>query len=286
MKSYSDIATDGGSRIVEQVIQQRAKVEENLSSVRHIVAIGSGKGGVGKSTLTMQLALSLSRKDLKISVLDADFNGPSLSMLSGVRNPLLVPAKNGFVVPQTKSGIGVVSFGGIFAEPQVVSFESVSKGESYVWRATKEFSVLGEILAGADWGKLDALLIDLPPGVERTLQFAEYLGPRAKFALVTIPSDVSRGVVARSITALKETGTILLGYVENMSGYFCSECKKVKPLFPSLKKVELGIPFLGSVPFDPELAELCDQGTPLTQFKRFYSLQAVEGVSENIWNAL
>lgn len=286
MKTYSDIATDGGSRIVEQVVEQRAKIEKNLSTITHIVAIGSGKGGVGKSTLSMQIAFALNKRGLKVSVLDADFNGPSLARLSGVRHSLFVPGKNGFSVPKTKSGVGIVSFGSIVPEAQTVNFESVAKGESHVWRATKEFSVLGEVLASADWGELDFLLIDLPPGVERTFQFAEFFGARTKFVLVTIPSEISRGVVARSVAALKQTKSDLLGVIENMSGYFCADCNKLKPLFPSTKKIELGIPLLGSVPFDPELASLCDQGVPLTDFAHLPSSKSIQQTSEKLLKVL
>jgi hypothetical protein len=102
----------------------------------------------------------------------------------------------------------------------------------------------------------------LPPGAERTVQYADYLGSRASFVLVTIPSEVARGVVARSADALAKGSHRVLGYVENMSGYYCRDCQAVKPLFPSSDRSGLDIPCLGSVPFDPELARLCDSGIP------------------------
>jgi ATP-binding protein involved in chromosome partitioning len=108
------------------------------------------------------------------------------------------------------------------------------------------------------------LLFDLPPGTERMVQYADFLGPRTSFLLVTIPSDVSRGVVARSVTALSKGPNRLLGYVENMSGYYCRDCNAIKPLFGSSEITDLGIPCLGAIPFDPELARHCDRGMPLT----------------------
>lgn len=286
MKTYADIASDGGSRIAEQVLEQKAKIEKNLASIRHILAVGSGKGGVGKSTMTMQLSFSLKKKGLNVAVLDADFNGPSLARLSGIKSTLPVPGKRGMSVPKTGDGVGVVTLGTFVAEPEVIDFESVSKGESYVWRATKEFSLFGEILAGTDWGDLDILLIDLPPGVERTSQFADFLRWRSKFVLVTIPSDLSLGVVARTVTSFKENRHNLLGVIENMSGYFCNDCGKVQPLFPSSKKIDLGVRSLGQVPFDPGLAALSDRGAPLTDHSQFSSYKALQEVSENIWNIL
>ena len=100
----------------------------------------------------------------------------------------------------------------------------------------------------------DFLFVDLPPGAERTFQYAEFLGPEAAFVLVTLPTDLARGVVARSVAALSKTPNRLLGYIENMQGYYCADCRQVRPLFPDTGSVELGLPCLGSVPFDPGLA--------------------------------
>jgi ATP-binding protein involved in chromosome partitioning len=145
-----------------------------------------------------------------------------------------------------------------------MEFRALARGDGHVWRATREFTLLGQLLAAVAWGALDVLLVDLPPGAERTVHYAEYLagcGPEVAFVLVTIPSDLSRGVVARSITALRATPCRLLGYVENMAGYRCRGCGEVRPLFPAAT-IPLDAPLLGAVPFDPELAALCDRGWP------------------------
>ena len=150
-----------------------------------------------------------------------------------------------------------------FALVATLEFESAAHGESHTWRATKEFALLSEILGSSDWGELDLLLFDLPPGAERTVQYADFLGPRTSFVLVTIPSEVSLGVVARSVAALSKGPNRLLGYVENMSGYYCRDCNAIKPLFGSPDQQSgLEIPCLGTIPFDPELARRCDQGSP------------------------
>ena len=103
-------------------------------------------------------------------------------------------------------------------------------------------------------------MFDLPPGAERTVQYADFLGPRTSFVLVTIPSEVSRGVVARSVAALSKGPNRVLGYVENMSGYYCRDCNAIKPLFDSPESFGLEIPCLGTVPFDPELAVIAIAG--------------------------
>ena len=300
VKGYHDIVGDGGSRILEQVVEQRARMVDALAGVRHLVAIGSGKGGVGKSTLTLQLAEALRARGQRVAILDADFNGPSQARMAGVQDAVFVPGSNKVAVPRTASGIGVFSIGSLIPESQALEFDSPARGETHTWRSTREFTLLGEILTAFDWGALDVLLFDLPPGADRTVQYADFLsfpggfappdppspslaGPheprsapagrdrgapvgaaKASFVLVTIPSEVARGVVARSIAALSKGSHRVLGYIENMSGYYCRDCKAVKPLFVAGETSGLSIPCLGTVPFDPELARHCDAGLPFS----------------------
>jgi ATP-binding protein involved in chromosome partitioning len=297
MKTYHDIVGDGGSRVLEQVEEQRNRVVEGLAGVRHLVAIGSGKGGVGKSTLTLQLANVLCARGLRIGILDADFNGPSQARMAGIRSAVFVtlPSPEGFGVagatqkvalPRTATGIGVFSMGSLIPESAALDFESTAHGESHTWRATREFALLGEILAFVEWGSLDLLLFDLPPGAERTVQYADYLGSRTSFLLVTIPSEVSRGVVARSVAALAKGSHRVLGYVENMSGYYCRDCKSIKPLFASGSSSTLEIPCLGTVPFDPELARHCDLGTPLIGLADTPVGQALDQIADRLLETL
>ena len=286
MKGYHDIVGDGGSRILEQVGEQRARIAEGLAGVRHLVAIGSGKGGVGKSTLTLQLADALRARGLRVAILDADFNGPSQARMAGVQNAVFVPGASKVALPRTTSGIGVFSMGSLIPESEALDFESAARGESHTWRATREFALLGEILGSFDWGHLDVLLFDLPPGAERTVQYADYLGSRTSFVLVTIPSDVSRGVVARSVAALAKGSHRVIGYVENMSGYYCRDCHGIKPLFASSRSSALDIPCLGTVPFDPELARHCDLGTPVAGLLDTPVGEALDRIAERLLSAL
>ena len=295
MKGYHDIVGDGGSRILEQVVEQRARITDGLAGVRQLVAVGSGKGGVGKSTLTLQLANVLRGRGLRVAILDADFNGPSQARMAGVQGAVFVPGNRKVSLPRTGSGIGVFSMGSVIPESEALDFESAARGESHTWRATREFTLLTEILGAFEWGDLDFLLFDLPPGAERTVQYADFLPPRTSFLLVTIPSEVARGVVARSVAALSTRSNRVLGYVENMSGYFCRDCNAIKPLFPSTRpqdglaqdrSSDLGIPCLGTVPFDPELALLCDRGIPLTEHPETPIGRALDDVAQQLLNNL
>jgi ATP-binding protein involved in chromosome partitioning len=286
LKRYHDIAGDGGSRVLAQVAEQRARITDGLAGVRHLVAVGSGKGGVGKSTLTLHLAGALRARGLRTAILDADFNGPSQARMAGVQGAVFVPGRNKLAVPKTTTGIGVFSMGSLLPESEALDFESAAQGESHTWRATREFALLGEILGSFDWGALDLLMFDLPPGAERTVQYADFLGARASFLLVTIPSQVSRGVVARSITALSTGPNRILGYVENMSGYYCRECNAVKPLFVSPESSRLPIPCLGAVPFDPELARHCDLGIPFEALSESAAGRAIDRIAQRLLDDL
>jgi ATP-binding protein involved in chromosome partitioning len=294
VKRYHDIVGDGGSGVLEQVAEQRARITEGLAGVRHLAAVGSGKGGVGKSTLTLRLASALRNRGLRVAILDADFNGPSQARMAGVQGALFVPGGQKVALPRTTNGIPVFSMGSVVPESDALEFESAAQGESHTWRATKEFALLGEILASFEWGALDLLMFDLPPGAERTVQYADFLGPRASFVLVTIPSEVARGVVARSVAALSKAPNRLLGYIENMSGYYCRDCNAIKPLFASPEPSEatearpspLGIPCLGSIPFDPELSRLGDQGIAHAVPPETPAGRALDRVAERLLDSL
>lgn len=264
MKTYHDIEGDGGSDILGQVEAQQASVVASLGGVRHLLAVGSGKGGVGKSTVTMALAQAFRAAGRSVAILDADFNGPCQAHLGGLEGVPWVPGPDGLALPRRADGIGIVSMGSVFPQGQAVDFDSVSRIDQFTWRATKEFAILGQLLASVAWGKLDVLLFDLPPGAERTLHFAEFLGNRASFVLVTIPSDISRAVVARSVDALQQAPGRVLGYVENMAGYLCHGCGEVRPLFGEgrTRTERLALPCLARLPFDPDLAQRCDAGWP------------------------
>jgi ATP-binding protein involved in chromosome partitioning len=292
MKRYQDIVGDGGSRVVEQVAEQRTRITDGLAGVRHLLAVGSGKGGVGKSTLTLHLANALRARGLRIAILDADFNGPSQARMAGVQGALFVPGTHKVSLPRTTNGIAVFSMGSLIPESEALDFESAAQGESHTWRATREFALLSEILASIEWGTLDLLLFDLPPGAERTVQYADFLEPRTAFLLVTIPSEVARGVVARSVAALSKGRHRVLGYVENMSGYYCRDCDAIKPLFVSAdasaeaERSRLEIACLGTVPFDPELARHCDRGIPLGELRETPVGRAFEHVAQQLLDSL
>ena len=266
MRTYSQIAGDGGSDVAGQIADLEASIARRLADVRHLVAVGSGKGGVGKSTLTRQLAAVLAAAGKKVGILDADLNGPSQALLGGVGGKPPLPGDEGLRVPRSRDGVQILSAGSVLGDGAALSWPGTESGHAHVWRATREFASLAELLAAVHWGPLDLLLVDLPPGPERTAQFADFLGPATAVVLVSVPSALARGVVARAVDALRPLANRRLGYIENMSGYVCPSCGEVGPLFADGDQdAELGLDCLGRVPFDPELARLSDCGSALTE---------------------
>ena len=177
--------------------------------------------------------------------------------------------------------------GSVIPETEALDFESAAQGESHTWRATREFALLGEILGSFEWGELDVLMFDLPPGAERTVQYADFLGPRTSFVLVTIPSDVSRGVVARSVAALSKGPNRVLGYVENMSGYYCRDCDAIKPLFPSADAVGASrSPASGPSPSIPSWPGTAIAGIPLDDLPATPVGRALDDVAQRLLESL
>ena len=267
MKRYRDIVGDGGSDIVAQVEAQAQALRRRLGDVRAIVAVVSGKGGVGKSSVTAALAALFAASRWSVGVLDADLNGPSMAKMLGVRGRPLAVTPEGVEPAVSSLGVRTMSMDLLLpSDAAPLSWEAPTQAEAHTWRGTMEANALREFLADTAWGRLDLLLVDLPPGVERLATLAG-LVTLTGAVVVTIPSEVSHLVVKRSVTAARAAGVPLLGLVENMAGYACPDCGAVNPLFSGLGgrslAEELAIPFLGHVPFDPRLAAACDRGVGL-----------------------
>jgi ATP-binding protein involved in chromosome partitioning len=256
VKRYRDIAGDGGSNIVGQVEAQQARLTARLREVRAIVAVVSGKGGVGKSSVTANLAAAYAHAGDRVGVLDADLNGPTMAKMLGVRGAALVVGAGGVTPPASALGIRVMSMDLLLADDATpLAWQAPSQAEAHTWRGSMEANALREFLADTEWGALDLLLVDLPPGTDRLATVTDLLPALAGLVVVTIPSDVSSLVVRKSITVAQQVAAPVLGVIENMAGLFPGAGGE------ALAK-ESGVPFLGRVPFDPELAAAADRGEP------------------------
>jgi ATP-binding protein involved in chromosome partitioning len=210
MRTYHQLTDQDRSGLADQIGAQRRRVAEQLAGVQRIVAVMSGKGGVGKSYVTAHLARALARSGRAVGVLDADLNGPTIPGLLQAA-PTTHPPAVGL------DGVKCVSIGQFLDEGAPLAFTGPTS-ESFVWRGAMEASALRELLGDVAWGTLDTLLLDLPPGMQRYLELCDILGNPPPVLTVTIPTPESRDAVRRAMRAAVERGSELLGIVENMVG--------------------------------------------------------------------
>jgi len=256
VKKYKDITGDGGSNVVAQIGVQQARLKQRLATVRFVVAVVSGKGGVGKSTVTANLAAAWTVTGWRVGVLDADLNGPSMAKMLGVRGHVLAVAGDAVEPPRSPLGVKVMSMDLLLpSDASPLAWDAPTQEDAHTWRGTMEAQAIREFLADTDWGTLDALVVDLPPGTDRLATIASLVPVLAGTIIVTIPSDVSHLVVRKSITVAQHVKAPILGLVENMAGLFPG------PDAATLA-AEAGIPFVGSVPFDRGLSLAGDRGDP------------------------
>ncbi|MCI0526548.1 MAG: Mrp/NBP35 family ATP-binding protein, partial [Nitrospira sp.] len=226
MKKYKDIVGDGGSNILGQVGEQMERLKARMAKIRHKVAVMSGKGGVGKSSITANLAVGLASKGYTVGVLDADVNGPSLAKMMGVRGQKLKITGEGIQPAISPGNIRAMSMDLLLPTDETpVIWDAPTQQEAFVWRGTMEVTALREFLADTNWDHLDFLLLDLPPGTDRLPNLVELLPDLGGTLVVTIPSEVSQLIVKKSITLAKDLlKTPVIGLVENMAGYVCLRC--------------------------------------------------------------
>lgn len=251
-RTYNEVTGKDQSGLLDQVLAQRARVTERLKAVSCVVAVVSGKGGVGKSYVTTFLARCLAgtRPD-RVAVLDADLHSPTAARMLDAKGPLTV-TDAGIEPAMCPYGVRVMSMDLLLPEGRPLAWND-GKAERFVWRGTLETGALREFLSDVVWGPLDFLLIDMPPGADRLSDLVELVPNLAGALVVTIPSDESRRSVERAMHAAKEAGVKLLGIVENMSGYVCRGCGELGPLFAGDAGAELAsafdVPLLGKIPF-------------------------------------
>ena len=251
-RTYHQVTGEDRSRAGVQVKAQHDRVTERLEAVRRVVAVMSGKGGVGKSYVTSWLARAAAAT-VRVGVLDADLRSPTVARLLGAKGPLRV-AESGVEPSIAADGIAVFSTDLLLDEGQPLRWRS-SVGAPFVWRGVLEAGALREFLSDVAWGSLDLLLVDLPPGGDCVTDLYQLVPSLAGILAVTIPSDEAQHSVARSLRAAQGSDTPILGVIENMSGYRCPGCAGVQPLFAGAAGQtladEFAVPLLARLPFRP-----------------------------------
>jgi ATP-binding protein involved in chromosome partitioning len=241
--------------MTSQVRTTLASKQNLLPQVRNIVPIASGKGGVGKSTVTANLALALARSGAKVGVMDADIYGPSIPTILGVKEqPRMGP--NQRMIPPVAHGVKVLSMG--FFMPA---------GQAVVVRGPILHKTIEQFLGAVEWNELDYLLVDLPPGTgDIHLSLCQMI-PLTGAAVVSTPQDVALNVASKAIDMFNKVKTPVLGIIENMSGYSCPKCGHHDDIFGTHGAEEIakrmGLPFLGSIPLATDVRTRSDAGSPI-----------------------
>ena len=234
--------------------QQDKMIEDNLGRIGRKFLVMSGKGGVGKSTVAAYLALLLSKKGKKVGLLDVDLHGPSIPRLMNIQGGLDMH-EEGVIRPYSFSD-----------NLSVVSLEMVlgDKDTAVIWRGPLKISAIRQFISDIDWGDLDYLIVDSPPGTgDEPLTVAQTI-PDAEALIITTPQEISLADVRKSINFCKQVNMKITGVVENMSGFVCPHCGKKTSIFGSgggkVMARQMDVPFLGEIPLDSQMVEMGDKG--------------------------
>jgi ATP-binding protein involved in chromosome partitioning len=226
-----------------------------LPGVHHVVAVASGKGGVGKSTVAVNLAVSLARTGARVGLMDADVYGPSIPIMMGMKT-VRPTVQDNQLVPVERYGIRMMSIGFIAGEEDAI-----------IWRGPMVTKMVRQFLSDVAWGELDYLLIDLPPGTGDAQLTLAQAAPLAGAVIVTTPQDVALEDVRRGVRMFEKVNVPVLGIVENMSYFVCGSCGARHEIFHHGGGAEAArryeVPFLGEIPLDPAIREGGDSGVPV-----------------------
>lgn len=231
---------------------------QGLATIRHGLMVMSGKGGVGKSTFSANLGAVLASQGRRVGILDADVHGPNIPRMLGIGGQRLEGTPSGLRPVEAMANLKVVSMGLLSADAD----------KPIVWRGPAKHNLIRRFSQQVQWGELDLLIVDLPPGTgDEPLSVAKLLGMMDGSVVVTTPQDVAILDSRKAVVFSQMLGIPVLGIVENMSGMICPHCGGRIDLFRTgggqKAATELSVPFLGRIPIDPEMVELCDKGEPL-----------------------
>jgi ATP-binding protein involved in chromosome partitioning len=244
---------------VAEFTEKEQKLKRNMSQIKHKIAVISGKGGVGKSTVAANLAMAFSLHGYKerVGILDIDIHGPCVPKLLGVKGKKCQVSPLGALPVTGPQGIKVVS----------MDFLVKNQETPVIWRGPLKMQVIRQFLSDFMWGELDFLFIDAPPGTgDEPLSVMQLIPEMDGTIIVTIPSEVSEDVVRKAVSFSRKMGIPVIGIIENMSGFTCPKCgEKINILGAGGGKrlaEDLNVPFLGQIPIDPKICEEADKGVP------------------------
>jgi Mrp family chromosome partitioning ATPase len=276
-----EMITGGGCKSSAQKQKQSdqdAALQDSLSKIKNIYIVMSGKGGVGKTSVSVNIAMALAKKGFKVGIMDVDIHGPDVPRMLGIQEEMLGVNANKKLTPLAYSD-----------NLSAVSIESLSasKDDAIIWRGPMKHSVIRQFISDVEWGALDYLIIDSPPGTgDEPLSVAQVIAG-AKALIVTTPQEVSLADVRKSINFCRTIQMEIFGLVENMSGFNCPHCGETIDMFGTgggeKTAADFGIPFLGRIPFEPKIVACGDSGTCYQEvYETSPVTQAFDAVAERM----
>jgi Mrp family chromosome partitioning ATPase/predicted Fe-Mo cluster-binding NifX family protein len=258
-----------------QMEAERAQVRHRMSQIKHKILVLSGKGGVGKSTVAVNLAISLSLAGKRTGLLDIDIHGPSIPKILNLEGRM---AQSGFdaILPiEVGANLKVMS----------IAFFLASQDDAVIWRGPMKYQMIKQFLKDVEWGELDYLIIDSPPGTgDEPLSIIQLLENADGAVVVTTPQEVALADVRKGITFCRSLNLPVLGVLENMSGFVCPKCGERTDIFKSgggeNMALAMSVPFLGRIPIDPQIVEACDSGQPYVD--KYRQSQAAKAFGEAV----
>lgn len=237
-------------------------VNKRMGEIKHKLIVGSNKGGVGKSTVTTNLAIALAEKGYKVGLADADLHGPNVPKLLKAENIRLKAEENGITPFETKNGVKVASLGFLIEDPNM----------HIAWRDAVKYDFIIELLGNIAWGELDYLLFDLPPGTgNEQITIIDFIGEVDGAVIVTTPQDIALLDARKMISFARDSNVPIVGIIENMGTLTCPHCHKGIDVFKTgggeKLAQELVLPFLGTIPLDGEITQQSDKGEPVVLSK-------------------
>ncbi len=267
IRTYHQVADPGSEDIVGQIEAQRAKLADRLAHIDRLVVVASGKGGVGKSAITANLAALLAERGLRIGAIDGDLHGPSLAAMLGAERTPLVVSEHGVEPAVGAAGVKLMSMDLVLSDGAPLQWRQPDAA-GFVYQSTLDTSAVRELLADVVWGELDFLLIDAPPGTDKLARLLELLPVIDTLLLVTTPSEAARRAVGRAVQQARGAGISTIGLVANMTAHECPDCGHSEPMFEAdgatRLAAETGLELWAEVPFEPRFAVATDAGRPLT----------------------
>jgi len=238
--------------------KDQEKIDSRMASVANTILVLSGKGGVGKSTVAVNLAASLARDGKRVGLLDVDIHGPSIPGMLGLDGYQAFYDGTSILPMEFTGNLHIMSIGFLLKE----------RDDAVIWRGPMKYHVIRQFISDVEWGELDYLIVDCPPGTgDEPLTIAQLVtGRRSGAVVVTTPQRVSVDDVRKSIQFCRKLDLELLGVIENMSGFVCPHCGEQSDIFDSgggeRLAADAGIPFLGKIPLEPAVVKSCDTGKP------------------------